>query len=129
MSCSMRCRYYTETFLGWCLNNKTIVVLSLLSFCLFVSVLVIARQRNNLRNEINAITSTVAPTEASSVNTAAPAETSNVTTDPTTVETTTNGTVTENGGEDGGLQPPEGSVVNKLANSRLMKLMEFATQA
>lgn len=36
----------------WCLNNKLIVVLGLLSFCLFVSTLTIASQRNHISKEL-----------------------------------------------------------------------------
>lgn len=61
------CKYYTERTLGWMLNNKTIVILSLLSFSLFVSTLAIAGQRNRLSTELedlkNSLT-TLAPTEA-----------------------------------------------------------------
>ncbi|XP_026745847.1 uncharacterized protein LOC113507184 [Trichoplusia ni] len=46
------CKYYTERTLGWMLNNKTIVILSLLSFSLFVSTLAIAGQRNRLSTEL-----------------------------------------------------------------------------
>ncbi|KAI8434021.1 hypothetical protein MSG28_012172 [Choristoneura fumiferana] len=58
----MNCRYYTERILGWMLNNKLIVFLSLLSFCLFVSTLALSGQKGRLTDELNearaALTST-----------------------------------------------------------------------
>ncbi|KPJ03088.1 hypothetical protein RR46_06246 [Papilio xuthus] len=54
----MSLKYYFERILGWMLNNKIIVLLSLLSFCLFVSTLAIAGQRNRLSREIADLTST-----------------------------------------------------------------------
>lgn len=53
MNCQMHCRYYTERVLAWSLNNKMIVFLGLLSFCLFVSTLAMAGQRNRLQNELD----------------------------------------------------------------------------
>ncbi|KAG7300418.1 hypothetical protein JYU34_016031 [Plutella xylostella] len=44
----MNFKYFMESVLTWMLNNKTIVFLSLLSFCLFVSVLALAGQKNRL---------------------------------------------------------------------------------
>lgn len=41
-----------EKTLAWILNNKIIVFLSLLSFCLFVSTLALAGQRNRAVNEL-----------------------------------------------------------------------------
>ncbi|CAH0587919.1 unnamed protein product [Chrysodeixis includens] len=59
------CKYYMERTLGWMLNNKTIVILSLLSFSLFVSTLAIAGQRNRAYREIEELkATTVAPTQA-----------------------------------------------------------------
>ncbi|KAG6446070.1 hypothetical protein O3G_MSEX004245 [Manduca sexta] len=49
---STACRYYTERSIGWMLNNKIIVFLSLLSFCLFVSTLAMAGQRNRLATRV-----------------------------------------------------------------------------
>ncbi|CAG4934765.1 unnamed protein product [Colias eurytheme] len=46
-------RYYFERTKAWMLNNKIIVFLSLLSFCLFVSTLAMAGQRNRLNNELS----------------------------------------------------------------------------
>lgn len=76
----MNCRYYTEATLGWMLNNKIIVLLSLLSFCLFVSTLAMAGQRNRYAaevEELKTLTSTAAPTTESETST------------DTTLETTT----------------------------------------
>lgn len=62
------CKYYMEVTLGWMLNNKVIVFLSLLSFCLFVSTLALAGQKNRLYWELDdcrsRLTTTVAPTDA-----------------------------------------------------------------
>ncbi|XP_047532592.1 uncharacterized protein LOC125067839 [Vanessa atalanta] len=48
----MNWQYYCECVLGWMLNNKIIVFLGLLSFCLFVSTLALAGQRNRLSREV-----------------------------------------------------------------------------
>ncbi|CAH2232602.1 uncharacterized protein LOC120632695 [Pararge aegeria] len=68
----MNCKYYCDRTLGWMMNNKIIVFLSLLCFCLFVSTLALSSQRNGLRNEVNELkerldnltTTTVAPAGA-----------------------------------------------------------------
>ncbi|XP_026749965.1 uncharacterized protein LOC113510671 [Galleria mellonella] len=48
----MSCRYYTEATIGWMLNNKRIVFLAVLNFCLFVSMLAMIGQRNRAYREI-----------------------------------------------------------------------------
>ncbi|XP_041980529.1 putative proline-rich receptor-like protein kinase PERK6 [Aricia agestis] len=58
----MNCKYYCDRFLGWVFNNKIIVFLSLLCFCLFVSTLAMAGQRNRLSNELSDLTSTTTTT-------------------------------------------------------------------
>lgn len=81
------CKYYTERTLGWILNNKTIVILSLLSFSLFVSTLAIAGQRNRLSTELqdlkNSLT-TLAPGQETSAPEPATTTTLATPTDPTT---------------------------------------------
>ena len=59
-----------ERTLGWMLNNKIIVLLSLLSFSLFVSTLALAGQKNGYQSDLrdcrnalhDATTTTVPPT-------------------------------------------------------------------
>lgn len=46
MANSTACRYYTERTFGWMMNNKIIVFLTALSFCLLISTWVMAAQRN-----------------------------------------------------------------------------------
>lgn len=75
-------KYYTNVCLGWMFNHKLIVFLSLLSFCLFVSTLAIAGQRNRLTSEVSELKEELA--NATSTTTPEP----NTTIVPT--ETTTN---------------------------------------
>ncbi|KAJ8718320.1 hypothetical protein PYW08_002557 [Mythimna loreyi] len=56
------CKYYTEVTLGWMLNNKIIVLLSLLSFCLFVSTLALSGQKNKLYWELYECNNKTVPT-------------------------------------------------------------------
>lgn len=49
---SNSCKYYMERTLGWMLNNKVIVLLSLLSFCLFVSTWALAAQKNGYQRDL-----------------------------------------------------------------------------
>ncbi|XP_047996094.1 uncharacterized protein LOC125233966 [Leguminivora glycinivorella] len=102
----MNCRYYTEQTLGWMLNNKLIVFLSLLCFCLFVSTLALSGQKGRLQDEVaelKAATTTVAPTEAPNNTTEAPGETPETGTEtpeePKEPETTTDNGTGENPGE------------------------------
>ncbi|CAB3244104.1 unnamed protein product [Arctia plantaginis] len=60
----MTCRNYLEKTLAWMLNNKIIVFLSLLSFCLFVSTLALAGQRNRALSELEELQNSLT-TEAS----------------------------------------------------------------
>ncbi|KAJ8718342.1 hypothetical protein PYW08_002579 [Mythimna loreyi] len=46
------CKYYTDRTLGWMLNNKIIVLLSLLTFSLFVSTLTLSGQKKRLSSEL-----------------------------------------------------------------------------
>ncbi|GBP24218.1 hypothetical protein EVAR_80071_1 [Eumeta japonica] len=94
----MNCRYMCQSLLEWMLNNKIIVFLSLLSFCLFVSTLALAGQRNRLSNELNECNAasttdttessttlgeaTSAPSEATSAASEATSAASEVTSDP-----------------------------------------------
>lgn len=87
------CKYYTERTIGWMLNNKVIVLLSLLSFSLFVSTLVLAGQKNGLSAELEECmsdkTSTVEPTTETTDSTTETPTTTTETTPPTTETTTT----------------------------------------
>lgn len=103
MSCSIACRYYTERTLAWCLNNKIIVVLSLLSFSLFVSTLALSSQKHNLQRRLNeakdcgtedkteATTTEITTTEISATETTT---TDTTTTDTAITDTTTTDTTT-----------------------------------
>ncbi|XP_053611987.1 uncharacterized protein LOC128676072 [Plodia interpunctella] len=85
----VRCRYYTELTLGWMLNHKMIVFLGLLSFCLFVSTLSMAAQRNRYKAEIDEILSSTT-VEPPTVEPTTEVPTTEVTTEtPTEVPTET----------------------------------------
>ncbi|XP_075979437.1 uncharacterized protein LOC142978765 [Anticarsia gemmatalis] len=79
------CKYYTERTLGWMMNNKVIVFLSVLSFCLFVSTLAMAGQKNRAVAELEELKSqtTLAPTAPTEAPTAAPTEPTEPTPAPT----------------------------------------------
>lgn len=93
----MNCKYYCDRTIGWMLNNKIIVFLSLLCFCLFVSTLALSGQRSGLRNEVNelkekldALTSTTSTTVKSpdvTDTTTEVATTTSATVEPTTTAT------------------------------------------
>nr|BBE49468.1 a mucin-like protein with one putative transmembrane domain isoform1 [Bombyx mori] len=87
---STACKYYTERTLGWMLNNKTIVFLSLLSFCLFVSTLALAGQRNRLTAEVDDLRHRL--TTSSVLETTTPINVDTTTT--TEGQTTTDSTIT-----------------------------------
>ncbi|XP_028169721.1 uncharacterized protein LOC114359495 [Ostrinia furnacalis] len=80
----LHCRYYAGKTLEWMVNNKMIVFLGLLSFCLFVSTLAMAGQRNRALAQVEELkTSTVAPTTEKS-----PETTTNPVTDTTNAPAT-----------------------------------------
>ncbi|XP_026750014.2 uncharacterized protein LOC113510707 [Galleria mellonella] len=94
----MNCRYYTEMTLGWMLNNKMIVFLGVLAFCLFVSLLAMVGQRNrayreleDLKEQLNNKEVTSTPTEESTTdaNSESTTDTNVESTTDTNVESTT----------------------------------------
>lgn len=87
MSSSVACRYYTERTLGWMMNNKVIVLLSVLSFCLFVSTLALAGQKNRAEDRLQECQTSLADTTISTTT-----ETSTTETSTTEATTTTNST-------------------------------------
>ncbi|XP_004929728.1 uncharacterized protein LOC101747082 [Bombyx mori] len=84
---STACKYYTERTLGWMLNNKTIVFLSLLSFCLFVSTLALAGQRNRLTAEVDDLRHRLTTSSVLETTTPINVDTTTTTEDSTTVKT------------------------------------------
>ena len=66
-----------EVTLGWMLNNKIIVILSLLSFALFVSTLALAGRKNTLYTELEECRrqqiTTAAPVDAATTPATTPA--------------------------------------------------------
>ncbi|PZC85176.1 hypothetical protein B5X24_HaOG202361 [Helicoverpa armigera] len=131
---SNSCKYYTERTLGWMLNNKIIVFLSLLSFCLFVSTLAMAGQRNRLWYQIYDLTSTEAPATPQPTPAPTPAPTPNVN------EGNDNGAGGDNNAEGGDNNTGEGgsnsenqgeggqqrSSGNQLYDSKLFQLLSGA---
>ncbi|CAG9130219.1 unnamed protein product [Plutella xylostella] len=85
----MNFKYFMESVLTWMLNNKTIVFLSLLSFCLFVSVLAIAGQKNRLVAKLDQCES-----EKNDMATPKPTDTTGDETSTTTDSSTTDGSTT-----------------------------------
>lgn len=89
---STACKYYTERTLGWMLNNKMIVFLSLLSFCLFVSTLALAGQRNRLTVEVedlrHRLTTSSVPETTTPINVDTTTTTEGQTTTDSTITTT-----------------------------------------
>lgn len=132
----MSFKYYFERTLGWMLNNKIIVLLSLLSFCLFVSTLAIAGQRNRLSREIADLTSTP-PTAATTIR--QPETTTNGDPEPTTTvasvteketvtttaqpEITTEANQPKPEGED---KSEEQSYRNEITNSKLLDILGYS---
>ncbi|XP_061719904.1 mucin-22-like [Cydia pomonella] len=107
----MNCRYYTEQTLGWMLNNKLIVFLSLLCFCLFVSTLALSGQKGRLLDEVaelKAAMTTEAPTEAPANATEAPSN-PDETTPATTEGTNPDGTDTNPDETSTATQPETGT--------------------
>ncbi|XP_028027493.1 uncharacterized protein LOC114240983 [Bombyx mandarina] len=84
---STACKYYTERTLGWMLNNKTIVFLSLLSFCLFVSTLALAGQRNRLTAEVDDLRHRLTTSSVLETTTPINVDTTTTTEDSTTFKT------------------------------------------
>ncbi|KOB75644.1 Uncharacterized protein OBRU01_07177 [Operophtera brumata] len=58
------CQYYTNRTLGWMMNNKVIVFLSALSFCLLISTWSMAAQRNRAYTTIDELNAQLATTPA-----------------------------------------------------------------
>ncbi|KPJ15837.1 hypothetical protein RR48_09760 [Papilio machaon] len=132
----MSFKYYFERTLGWMLNNKIIVLLSLLSFCLFVSTLAIAGQRNRLSREIADLTSTTTTTTVRPPETTTNGD-SQVTTTVTpgseteTVTTTVNPepeitTNTNTNVEDKDPQSEVFSSKNDVTNSKLLDILGYS---
>lgn len=72
-------KYQCNRLLGWIMNNKIIVLLGLLSFCLMVSTWALSAQRNKLRNEVGELQETIASLVASTTQAPTTSEATNTT--------------------------------------------------
>lgn len=105
------CKDFTEATVGWILNNKIIVLLSLLSFCLFVSTLALAGQKRGLGYELEECRSSLSTT---------------VTT-PAAVTTESTSTTPASAPQAGGEPSPSAGQSSSLENQN--KLLQLLTGA
>lgn len=133
------CRYYTDRTLGWMMNNKIIVVLSALSFCLLISTWSMAAQRNRAYTTIDelnaqlATTPTPDPTPEGNITETIIQEETTVPGETTTPDETTtdanNNTEEEIPGENNGIEAALQSetMQNAESNVPISKLLSLLT--
>lgn len=74
----MNCRHCCNDILGWMVNNKIIVFLSLLSFSLMISTWVLSDQKHSLNQELKELKESMTSTTTSTTSAPVSVETTSV---------------------------------------------------